>query len=759
MNKIFSFFLFTLLGSTLYAKTITSIEYEGMVHISESVAVRMLPFKKGDQLDEKKVNTAIVKYFKQGYFEDIQVTFDEGKLKFIFVEKAIISKIEMKGYKEDDEEAQNELLQIKKGSLYDEKRIEKAKKHIIDALSLEGKIDTIVEVESKKLDNGSIFLTFIVNEGEKIVIKEMDYSGTKGLDPEEFDTVIANKAHEFMGWFYGRNDGEMKLPELQYDPLRIKDYYMQHGYLDAKIDQPFVRVDFDDYSAKMSYQIFEGEVYRVSDINIYQQHKVVTDATLEKVIGLKRNEAFNIKTFRDDSDRIKTKIADMGYAFVQVAPDLQKDKEKHTVNVIYRISPGHKVHIRNVIIAGNNRTLDRVIRRELYLAPGDLYSLTDLRDSKNSLGRTGFFESTTIEEKRIDENTMDLVVKVKEAPTGNIQLGGGYGSFGGLLLSVSVSDRNLFGSGLNVGLRLEKSERTENYSFNIANSRLNDSDFSGNFSIYKSKYQYNDYSVATDGISFGTGHRFTRHITGYLGYGYSNTDYLDIGQTGQFIDPRFIESYSKSSITVSANYDDTDDYYLPRIGMSMSQSFEKAGIGAEADFFKSRTTFNKYKGLKPYIGWDVIFRYKARYNLAAETGYLPLAERFYMGGIGSVRGYQSYSLAPYYYDTNGVQRRIGGKQTFSNNVELSFPFVPSAKMRLTAFYDWGWISGDLPESTGPANSPQAAVNNQELIRSGYGVSLEWFSPVGPIQLVFADAINPQPGDRTSNFEFSMGQRF
>jgi len=729
-----------------------------MVHISESVAKRMLNFTEGDNLDEKKINEAIQKYFKQGYFKDIKVTYDAGKLTFIFVEKDIISKIDMKGYKEDDEEAQRELLQIKKGSLFDQKRIDRAKKRIIEALSQEGKIDTIVEVEKEKLENGSIFLTFIVNEGEKIVIKEMDYSGTKGLAPEEFDAVIANKAHQFMGWFYGRNDGEMKLPELQYDPLRIKDYYMQHGYLDAKIDQPFVRVDFDDYSAKMSYQIFEGEVYRISDINLYQQRKVVTDKVLEDTIKLKRNEAFNIKTFRDDSERIKTKIADMGYAFVQVAPDLQKDKENHTVNVIYRISPGQKVHIRNVIIAGNNRTLDRIIRRELYLAPGDLYSLTDLRDSKNSLGRTGFFESTTIEEKRIDENTMDLVVKVKEAPTGNIQLGGGYGSFGGLLLSVSVNDRNLFGSGLNVGVRLENSERTENYSFNISNTRLNDSDFSGNFSIYKSKYEYNDYSVSTDGISFGTGHRFTRHITGYLGYGYSNTDYSDIAQSEQFIDPRFVESYSKSSITVSANYDDTDDYYLPRQGMTFSQSFEKAGVGAEADFFKSRTTFNKYKGLADFIGFDAIFRYKARYYLAAETGYLPLAERFYMGGIGSVRGYESYSIAPSYYDSNGVQRRIGGKQTFSNNVELSLPFVPSAKMRLTAFYDWGWIRGDVPDHTGPGNSPTEG-SYQELIRSGYGVALEWFSPVGPIQLIFAEAIAPEEGDRTTNFEFSMGQRF
>ncbi len=749
--KLFKAVTALLLSLPLFAATITDIKFVGMVHISESIAKSMLKVEVGEELDIEQVDESIKTFFKQGYFTDIWVDEENGVLTFHFVEKPIISKIKMSGWKESDKEIQESLLQIKKGALYDEKRLQAAKKRIIAALSQEGKIDSVVEIETEYLDNGSVAVEFKVNEGETIIIEELQYSGNKGLEAELFEAQIANKAHQWMGWFWGRNDGKMQLAELGYDPLRIRDVYMQHGYLDAKIDEPFVRVDFDSYTAQMSYQFSEGNVYRVSGIVLSQSKQVIDEAILREVVQLEEQEPFNIKTFREDSDRIKTKIADLGYAFVQVVPDLRKDKEKKTVEVVFRVTPGEKVYIRNVIIAGNGRTLDRIIRRELYLGPGERYNLTDLRDSKNALGRTGFFESSTIEEKRIDEKTMDLVVKVKEAPTGNVQLGGGYGSYGGILLSVGVNDRNIFGSGINVGVKLEHSERTQNYSFNISNPRLNDSDFSGNFSIYKSVYEYNDYTVNSDGITLGAGHRFTRFISGYLGYNYAAVSYDDIDPEYFVLNPQLVqyfESYNKSSVTVSANFDNTDDYYLPRSGWAISQSFEKAGIGADANFFKSRSTLNKYNGLEPYLGFDAIFRWKNRYFAAADTGFLPQAEGFYMGGLGSVRGYESYSLS-YIIDADGNAVRVSATQTASSNIEMSFPLVPKAKMRFSIFYDVGWIRTGRPE----------LGDVPDMFRMGYGAGLEWFSPVGPLQLVFANPVNPDDNDKISHFEFTIGQRF
>ena len=547
---------------------------------------------------------------------------------------------------------------------------------------------------------------------------------------------------------WGRNDGKMKLSELEYDPLRIRDYYMQNGYLDAKVEAPFVSVNFDSYEAKMSYSIFEGDIYRVSDILVFQDTSVIDDKELLEIIKLEKNKPFNIKTFREDADRIKTKIADLGYAFVQVQPDLRKDKEGKSVDVVYRIAPGKKVHIRNVIISGNNRTLDRVVRRELFLAPGDQYSMTNIKDSKNAIGRTGYFESNTIEEKRVDDETIDLVIQTKEAPTGNIQLGGGYGSFGGLLLSVGVNDRNVFGSGINTGVRLERSLRTSNYSFNITNPRLSDSDYSGNFSIFQTGIKYDTYTIQSTGMSFGLGHRFSRYVTGYMGYNYSQNRYSDVTVNL----PAFYQNYSKSSVITSLTFDNTDDYYIPREGITLSESIEQAGLGGDTTFTKSRTMFGYYQGLQKWIDFDAIFRYKARYNYVNSSGYLPYAEKFYLGGIGSLRGYRSYSVSPLMLnsdgtvarDANGNVIRTGAKQSFSNSIEFSIPLVPEARMRATGFFDYGMI-GD--------------GSITDIKRSSYGIALEWFSPVGPLQLVFANALGAQANDNITHFEFTIGQRF
>ncbi len=786
MRFLFLVLIFFL--GTVQAKLVNDIQFDGLIHLSKPVAKENLGFEIGDRISEKKIDASIKRFYKYGYFTDIWVSEKNGVLIYHFREKSVISHIKIDGYGQGDEEENSELLQMKKGSLYDKNKVEGAKKRLIETISQEGYIDTIVEVETKTLDNGSMELTFKVNKGENIVIEKLSFEGMKNFEGSDFDDVIANKEHQWMGWFWGRNNGEMKLTELQYDPLRIRDLYMQHGFLDSKVDDPFVRVDFSQYIANMSYTIYEGEVYRVSNIILEQSINVIEDEKIREVIKLELNKAFNIKTFREDAERIKTIIADLGYAYVKVSPDLRKDKKAHTVDVVYMIRPGKKVFIRDVLISGNTRTLDRVTRREVYLAPGDLYSLTDIKDSRNSLQRTGYFESTTIEEKRVDDETMDLIVKVKETQTGNIQIGGGYGSFGGLLLSASISDRNIFGSGINMGFSAETSDRTQSFSLNVSNPRLNDSDFSGSASIYTNQTDYEDYTISTQGLGLGLGRRLSRFLSGSVNYNYAESQYSDISSTfiTTGIDQVLFEDYQKSAVTVGLRFNNTDDFYLARNGFEASTSFEFAGLGGTAEFIKNNNSFKAYKGVADYVGFDLILRYKARfshifYDENAEDARvsLPTAERFYMGGVGTVRGYESYSLSPY----DGQGRRIGGRSMFVNSLEASFPLVPKAKLRLTAFYDYGVLQGKgqdpflnpngydsaaipiLPETendyqkdlnTHLTNTP---YETKTISRSSYGAAIEWFSPMGPIQLIFSQTLDDKPTDQTSVFEFTIGQKF
>lgn len=721
----------------LNAKNLREIQFEGLIHISPEIAKEMVGLEPGEEIDIEKIDKAIKKFFQTGYFKDIWVTEDNGIVTFHFKEKPLISKIDVVGYLENKKEELPDILGIKKGDIYDEEKIEEAKQKIIQKAKEEGYYDTVVEADIKNLPNGSVEVDFIVNKGENIIIRKLNICGLKAFDKGDIEHVVANRERDFLGWMWGFNSGKVKMDQLPYDSARIKDLYMRNGYLDAKVSNPFLKVDFNTYNAKLLYHIKEGKPYVVKDIQIVLTEPVVEKEQLLKDLKLKKGRQFNIEKLRKDLEKIKEKVADLGYAYVRVIPDFIKNKKEHSAIVKYTIIPGKKVYIHDVIISGNQRTLDRVIRREVYLAPGDLYSLTDLKDSKNALKRTGFFEDVKIEERRISEDEMDLLVKVKEMPTGNIMVGGGYGSYEGFIFNASISDKNIFGSGINTSLSTDISSKTLNFNLGIYNPRVYDSDYSLNLNLYNSEYKSYDYTERRKGGSIGVGKELSRFLRGSVSYTYEQSDLSDV----TFDSIYFPEgTFVKSAVTTGVRWDNTDDYYVPRSGIASSLSIEYAGLGGDDKYIKTYAKFAYYYGLEDLINYDLILRYKARAGYIDDLGYLPVNEKFYIGGVSSVRGYTSGSLSP--EDSEG--RLIGGKETFSNSIEANIPLIESAKMRLTFFYDFGMIGEN---------------SFTDIKRSGAGAAIEWLSPMGPLQLIFATPLDSKSGDRTSNFEFNIGRKF
>ncbi|MEF3192433.1 MAG: outer membrane protein assembly factor BamA [Campylobacterales bacterium] len=711
--------------------------FDGLVRLSPQTAAELIAIDPSIDVDDLKWDEAIRKLYGQGYFEDIWVEALEGKTIIHVKEKPAISKVDFSGYGENDKETFELVVGLKKGDIYDEKKITEAKKRIIEKIQNDGYYDTVVETETKlNPENGSVEVKFLINKGEKITIERLSLEGAKTFSKKELTSLAANKEREWLGWFWGRNDGVLRLSELEMDSLRIREFYMQHGYLDAKVSDPLLRVNFDNYTADLDYQIHEGRPYTVRDVKVELSEPVMALGELSEGFKLKAGKIFNVDKLRKDIDAIKTKIADLGYAFVRITPDLQKDENSSTVTVVYRVAPGKKVYINDVIIAGNLSTLDRVVRREIFLAPGDLYNLTDLKESRNALRRTGFFEEAIIEERRVSEDRVDLIVTVKEALTGSIMVGGGYGSYDGLLLNAAITDRNVFGSGISLTFNFDYSSKQQRYDIGLNNPRFRDSSYSLGFNIYDSTFVSYSYTEHRQGGSVTTGKRFGRYVTGSITYQYVKRSYSDFTSILYY---DLIDS-KKSSIVVGVGYDSTDDYFVPRKGQAATLSTEFAGLGGDEKFTKIFGRYGYYYGLSDWIDWDLIFRAKARMGAIADQGYVTLGEKFYLGGISSLRGYQSYSVSPTDRDGN----LIGGKYFASGSLELSLPVSDAAKMRLALFYDRGYIGEE---------------SITEISRSSYGAALEWYSPMGPIQLVFGRPLDAKSGDRTSNFEFTIGTRF
>ncbi|MCV3457299.1 outer membrane protein assembly factor BamA [Campylobacter sp. CNRCH_2016_0050h] len=738
MKKWFVFFA---LSSSLCAATIKDIKFEGLSQLSKESAIAISKLKIGQKINPASIDIAIKNLFDRNYFKDIVVEEKNGVLIFKVIEKPSIGKIDIQGIASNDRKQIESLVGLKPGILYDENSAKDAAEKIKLFYQAKGFYDTVVEIKDEKLSNSSsLKLTFVVNRGENIIIEKVHLSGAKNLSYSDIEPAVANKQREALGWMWGFNDGKLKIFDLANDSSRISDVYLKEGYLDVSVSPAFLNTYTDTYQADLTYFINEGEVYKVKGIKIF--NPIFSDEENEALandLKLSVGKIVNIEKLREDIKTIETKTADLGYAFVQVIPDIQKDKENHEAMIIFKVIPNEKVYVRNVEISGNTKTVDRVIRRELYLTEGNLYNRTDLIDSRNALRRTAYFENVDIKEQRVDDTHIDLIVEVKEASTGAISGGIGYGTSDGILLSASLSDANILGSGMKGSVSIDKGDDTLSGRISLRNPRVNDSDYSLGGSLYSDRLEWDSYDERNYGFDISVGKTLGRYTSIDLTYNLEQSDIYHLSDRLIAQGYKLGKTY-KSSITPSIVFNNTDDYYLPRSGFIASTSLEYAGLGGDQEFISSTTKFNYYQGLEEFIGWDLIYRYKASFYKVWDQGYLPINEKLYLGGIGTIRGFDRRSVSP----KNEWGDETGGTVAFANSVELSFPIFDRIKLRGSVFFDYGAIG-------------ESSLS--QIQRWSTGVGFEWLTPLGALNLVFAKPFNTNSKDDLSKFEFMLGARF
>ena len=740
--------LFSLACATaLCADTIQSIEYNNLNKISQKIVDETLDIKVGDEFNNDKINNAIKEFYKFGYFDDIVAINNNGKLQLNFKEKPSIANVDIQGYKTraEDIESLKTMIKLKKGSMYTEKRVKDAKKILLDLLENDGYINSVVETEVEKLNEHSLKLTFFVNKGDEIIIKKANYYGSDKLEQDEFDDVTANKEKEIASWWFGQNDGEVKVDQLKYDARRINELYFEKGYLDAEVKEPFLNIDFASNQANLDFFIKEGKKYITNDIKIFLDSTIVDPKEIYPELDLIIGNTFNIKKLRKDQAYIKTQVANKGYAFAQVKFDIKKDEKNSKVDVIYNVIPGKKVYINDVRISGNSRTLDRVIRRDVYLAPGDLYSQTDFNDTQSKLGRSKYFDKVKVEQKRVSEDKIDILVDVVEGSTGTLTVGGGYGSYDKLMINGSVSDSNIFGSGLSAGVSADLSAHSSSFSVNLSNPALNDSKFSGDIEIHNSETEIDktkyELDKNTKGFSVGVGREIIRDLRAGLRYklNFIKEDYT-YDDISQIKNPYVDNEYVSSSITPYINFDNTDNYQLPREGIKTGSSLEFAGLGGDSKYLKSSTYFKYFNNLNDYAELDWIFRFRTQVSILVDNGQINQGDSLYLGGPKTLRGYDSYAFP----SNEDGEVTDPYKNLWANSLEMSFPLIPNANMRWSLFYDYGMIGQD---------------DFTTYQRSSTGAVLEWISPMGPLQLIFSKPLDAESTDDTSTFEFSLGTSF
>jgi len=580
--------------------------------------------------------------------------------------------------------------------------------------------------------------TSSAKKSEKITIKAVRFVGVKSVPEDELKAVLVNKKSSFFGVV--AINGKYNATELKNEPMRLRDVYYQHGYLDARVSRPKFSVDPATSEATVTYHVQEGLPYNTSRVRIVKRNDVDT-ASIARKLKLRSGKRFNVQMLREDIRTITRDVGNTGHAFVQVQPRFSKNARNRTISIVYFIKPGRSGVIGNIHIHGNAKTKDSVVRSYIVLAPGDRFNMDNLLTTREELMRTGFFESVDIRPVAARNGRIDLDVNVKEDKTGSIMGAAGYDSMEGLFVEGSYSEKNVFGSGITAELSASYSKLKKNGTLSFDDPRVAGTMFGLYGGLFYTTTEDNvdgtyGFNKKELGGYLGIRRRITSELSGSIDYNYNDVRYSDVNAT-QF--PGGLKNYIKSSIGLSLTYNNTDNFYVPRKGIYAKARVEYAGLGSGADFakyLKGSLKFAAYYGLRDLTGYDLILRYKMQGKYIKDLGFTPEAERLHLGGYyNGVRGYRSASIHP----AGG-----GGLMSMVNSLELSVPISEKNKIRLTGFVDYGMIGN---------------TKLNEVVKKSVGAQIEWRSPMGDVNFVLAKAIGAKPEDKTSSFEFTIGKEF
>lgn len=719
---------------------VNSIEVKGLKRIEEGAIKARITQKIGETLSSEKTAEDIKNIYKMGYFDDVKVEMEpfEGGIKLIYVvkEKPTIIKIEFQGNKELSDDKLREKIAISAGSIADITLIQDNASRLQSFYEEEGYWSATVVPVVNKVTEDEVTLTYQIIEGNKVRIKRINIIGNKAISSGRIKGVM--KTSEWAIYSFLTSSGYYKKNTMNKDIEAIKDLYFNNGYIKAIVADPEIRLTDDKKGMIIDIQISEGDQYTVSGIEI-EGNKAFTEEDLRKKITLKTGKVFSKETVKKDISAIIEHYTQNGYAMANVFPEIVPDDDKKTVKVTYKIEEGEVFRIGRIEISGNIKTRDKVIRREMRLNEGDIFNSALLKRSYERINNLNFFEPVELTPKpRYEERLLDIDIKVKEKPTGFLSVGGGYSSVDKLIGVVDITQGNLFGKGQYIKLKGELGGKTSFYELSFRDPWFMDKPISFSADIYKTTKEYVDYSKKAIGFSFGFGKSLNEYLGASVSYNLEKVTIYDVAEGASDIIKDQIGTRITSSITPSIVRDSRDNFIDPSRGSRNSIYVTFAGIGGTNAFVKGVADSAWFF---PLGKTTISLRGRFGYATGLFGKELPLYERFYVGGIYTVRGLGFGEAGP--RDDKGSV--IGGTKELIFNLEYIFPIISEIRLKGVVFADAG-NSYDQDEPIG-------------ALRYTSGVGIRWISPIGPIRIEWGYNINKKPGEGSSKIEFTFGTFF
>jgi outer membrane protein insertion porin family len=728
-----------ILTSTGLIQKIAKIEIKGNRKIEATVIRQQIKSKEGKPYVEADITSDIKAIFKTGFFQDVTAeTADspEGKvITFAVREKGLISEIVITGNKAVDKDLISNALTIKTRQTLNQEKIKSDLEKIKALYDSKGYYNAEINDRVEKEGDKDFRVVIDIKENDRLYIKSISFQGNETFTAKELKNMMTSSEYSIM--YFMSDTDVLKRDLLKQDIGKLTAFYFNNGFINVQISEP--EINHDKKWIYVLVKIQEGRRFKIGKVEISGDLLKKSPAELLKSLRTKAGNNYDREAVLKDIDSLTQACNDDGFANADVSPKIDINEKEQLVDVDFSIRKGELVFFNRITVAGNSITRDKVIRRELEIVEGDLYSSSKLKASYFNLSRLRYFEEVDFQtEKGPDKSKVNVNIRVKEKNTGMFMIGAGYSAIDQAVIMAQITQQNFLGRGQSLSLRASVGSTTNNYELSFTEPWLFDMPLWLKLDIWKYKKLYDSYTWDSRGTGFTLSYPIWRQLSASIGYKITADDIQDINFSTA---PLYIIAQggqtTTSAATLGLGYDTTDDTMFPTRGVKANTFIQEAGgfLGGYNNFTKTGANAAVFYPLP----LQMVLGARGRVGLIKghEGKDVPIFERYVLGGLNTIRGLQYLGISG-----SGTSDALGGTSMLVLNLELVFPLIKDAGMKGVVFYDTGntWNGGFHPND----------------LRQTAGFGIRWYSPIGPLRLEYGYVLDRRENESAGRFEFSIG---
>lgn len=725
---------------------IARIEITGNESIDRGAILNSVKSRENDPFNLDKLREDMKSIYKSGFFSDVQIDVkdsDRGKVvTFVVIERPPVKKIYVEGNKRIKTDDIRDKLKVKINAVMNIEKIKESMDEVKKLYASKGYYNARVTYEIVPEEGYDVGVKFLIDEPEKSFVKTITFTGNKNFRASKLKGYMTVREKGIFSWFTG--SGILEEEALDDDRKRLEAFYSDNGYVRAKVGVPDVSLSKDGKYISILLPIEEGNIYTIGKVD-FAGDLIFPKEVLQKDLLSKSGTTFRSSFYREDVIMLTDMHQDLGYAFTDISPLTLIDDDNKKIDLTFNIAKGEEIFVNRINILGNVRTRDKVIRRELRLAEGDRYSGTSIKRSKERLTNTQYFQQVDLKTIKTEEpDKVNLDVTVEEKPTGTFNISVGYSTSEKAIISGSISQQNLFGTGRKLFLNAAVGSITNDFNISFIDPYVFDLNLSAGFGLFNYTREMESYDYSQRGGNFTLIRPLTEFtkLSGRYRYERGNVKNIE-PDAGTYIQSQ-AGTTTISSVTLALSRNSIDNTMNPTRGMNGAISFELAGgpFGAQSDFYKAVGYYGQYL---PAGFWNSQFFVKGTAGTVRSYNgsMVPVYENFYVGGLQTVRGFKYGEAGP--VDENDDP--VGSRNELFFNFEWIFPIYAPAGLKGIVFFDVGHGFND---------------NKGFLLegaRTSAGTGIRWFSPFGPIRIEIGFNLNPKKNEKRSVFDFALGSQF